>query len=249
MKSVNTKILGSAIKEIRKQKGLSQRELARIAKMNHVYIYKIEKGETSLTIRTLQKIADALDVELTATIAMKSLTKEEVMIEDETLIKNIISCAAKIRDAEKREAIMESLRTAIPTELVTYALDAWTDKLNLNWLPLYALRYDVAVNSYRLFETKESAPVEVKEGYLAVRIEQPPPHNRFAKNDIVVFKHLHEVPIAVPDETVLIKIQEHEVPARKAPAAKAYLGTYRDFISICANENIEIYRIVYIIPS
>jgi transcriptional regulator with XRE-family HTH domain len=236
------KILGRAIKELRKQKGLSQRKLASLAKMNHVYIYKIEKGETSPTLRTLQRIADALGGELTATIGGKSLTREEVAIEDETLIKLIISYANAIKDTEKREKIIESLKEAIPTEFMTYALDLWTGRLKAEWLALHSLRYDIDANSYKLTETKEYAPVEEKDGYLAVKIEQPPPHSRFDKDDIVVFKR--EDKITNPDETVLIKFT-------RDGKEKIFLGTLRDFMT--ANPEhptmMEKYRITYIIHS
>jgi len=53
------------IKKYRKEKGLSQDKLARLADVAHATIIKIESGGIqSPTIDTVQKIAKALDVSL-----------------------------------------------------------------------------------------------------------------------------------------------------------------------------------------
>ncbi len=51
------------IKKLRKEKGLSQDRLSRLADVSHATIIKIESGEIqSPTIGTVQKIASALSV-------------------------------------------------------------------------------------------------------------------------------------------------------------------------------------------
>jgi len=53
------------IKKYRKEKGLSQDKLARLADVAHATIIKIESGGIqNPTIDTVQKIAKALDVDL-----------------------------------------------------------------------------------------------------------------------------------------------------------------------------------------
>lgn len=53
------------IKKLRKDKGLSQDKLSRLADVAHATIIKIESGGIkSPTIDTVQKIANALDVSL-----------------------------------------------------------------------------------------------------------------------------------------------------------------------------------------
>ena len=53
------------IKKYRKQRGLSQNKLSRLADVSHATIIKIESGGIqSPTINTVQKIAKALDVGL-----------------------------------------------------------------------------------------------------------------------------------------------------------------------------------------
>jgi transcriptional regulator with XRE-family HTH domain len=56
--------LGQTIREIRKKRKLSQTELAEKADVALMTISRIERGEHDPHIRTLQKIADGLDVHL-----------------------------------------------------------------------------------------------------------------------------------------------------------------------------------------
>lgn len=57
-------LLGLKIKEIRKQKKLTQEKLAEMIDLDIGYISKLEVGRNFPTIGTLEKIADALDVEI-----------------------------------------------------------------------------------------------------------------------------------------------------------------------------------------
>lgn len=49
---------------IRKQKGLSQRQLSQIAGMPQSYLSKVESGQVDLRLSSLQAITTALDIEL-----------------------------------------------------------------------------------------------------------------------------------------------------------------------------------------
>lgn len=57
-------LLGLKIKELRKQKKLTQEKLAELLNLDIGYISKLEVGRNFPTIGTLEKIANALDVEL-----------------------------------------------------------------------------------------------------------------------------------------------------------------------------------------
>jgi transcriptional regulator with XRE-family HTH domain len=64
-----TTIIAKNIKKYRKEKGLSQDKLARLADIAHATIIKIESGGIqSPTIDTVQKIAKALGVSVDALI-------------------------------------------------------------------------------------------------------------------------------------------------------------------------------------
>ncbi len=62
---MNTKeLLGLKIKEFRRQKKMTQEQLSEIIGLDNGYISKLEVGQNFPTIDTLEKIAQALDVEL-----------------------------------------------------------------------------------------------------------------------------------------------------------------------------------------
>ena len=55
---------GVKIKELRKQKGLSQEKLANLAEIDRTYLPTIEKGERNVSIEVVEKLAKALDVKI-----------------------------------------------------------------------------------------------------------------------------------------------------------------------------------------
>jgi transcriptional regulator with XRE-family HTH domain len=55
---------GVRVREIRKQKGLSQEELAHEADLHRTYIGMIERAEKNITLINIEKIANALEVDL-----------------------------------------------------------------------------------------------------------------------------------------------------------------------------------------
>ncbi|MEN8702776.1 MAG: helix-turn-helix transcriptional regulator [Polaribacter sp.] len=67
MKS-NSEILikfGNSIRKLRKEKGISQEELAHRAYLHRTYIGMIERAEKNITLLNIEKIAKALDVNIT----------------------------------------------------------------------------------------------------------------------------------------------------------------------------------------
>lgn len=55
---------GSKMAYIRKSKKISQMKLAELIDMNFNYISQIECGKSNITIKTIKKIANALDVDV-----------------------------------------------------------------------------------------------------------------------------------------------------------------------------------------
>ena len=65
MKNENVaKRFGAKLAYVRKSKKVSQIKLAEIVDMNFNYIGKIERGEANVTINTMVRIANALDVDV-----------------------------------------------------------------------------------------------------------------------------------------------------------------------------------------
>lgn len=57
------KKFGEKVKSLRKEKNLSQEELAHIANIDRTYISDIEKGERNVSLVIIEKIAKSLEIE------------------------------------------------------------------------------------------------------------------------------------------------------------------------------------------
>ena len=57
-------IFGDKIRKIRKEKDLSQEELAHKADLHRTYIGMIERAEKNITLVNIEKIANALEVNI-----------------------------------------------------------------------------------------------------------------------------------------------------------------------------------------
>lgn len=55
---------GNAIRELRKERGLSQEDLALEANINRSYFSGVERGVRNLSLANIVKVADALDLEV-----------------------------------------------------------------------------------------------------------------------------------------------------------------------------------------
>ena len=55
---------GDRVRELRKEKGLSQEELSFEADLHRTYIGMIERAEKNLTLTNIEKIAKALNVDI-----------------------------------------------------------------------------------------------------------------------------------------------------------------------------------------
>lgn len=65
--------LGVFIRQIRERKNLSQQSLADISDLPKTTIGRIERAEINTTIRTLVKIANALEIEPKELLSFKNL--------------------------------------------------------------------------------------------------------------------------------------------------------------------------------
>ncbi len=59
---INVRI-GDRIRELRKEKNLSQETLANIAEVDRTYMTKIENGKKNVTVKLLEKIITVLEVD------------------------------------------------------------------------------------------------------------------------------------------------------------------------------------------
>lgn len=57
-------VFGDKVRELRKEKGLSQEELSFKADLHRTYIGMIERAEKNITLANIEKIANALNVNI-----------------------------------------------------------------------------------------------------------------------------------------------------------------------------------------
>ena len=57
-------VFGNKVREIRKDRGLSQEELSYRADLHRTYIGMIERAEKNITLTNIEKISKALDVDI-----------------------------------------------------------------------------------------------------------------------------------------------------------------------------------------
>jgi transcriptional regulator with XRE-family HTH domain len=60
------KKFGEKIRELRKEKGYSQEKFAYKIQLHRTYIGAVERGEKNITLKNLEKIAESLDVKISA---------------------------------------------------------------------------------------------------------------------------------------------------------------------------------------
>ncbi|RED52899.1 helix-turn-helix domain-containing protein [Cohnella lupini] len=58
------RLVGARIREIRKQKGLSQETLAELAGFHYSFVGSVERGQRNISLTNLEKLASTLGVEV-----------------------------------------------------------------------------------------------------------------------------------------------------------------------------------------
>ena len=83
-------LLGKKIQQIRKSRGFTQEKLAEIIEMDSGYICKMETGRHTPSLETLEKLANALKVDMKEFLDFSSLQNATVMFQTkENLLKLI----------------------------------------------------------------------------------------------------------------------------------------------------------------
>lgn len=99
--------LGKRIQAIREKRGLTQEELEEKTGVNTKYISAIECGQKNVTIKTLEKIAKGLNIELYELF----LFSEE--FESEKVVKKAIQSLIKEADVKSLNLCLDFLRKAL----------------------------------------------------------------------------------------------------------------------------------------
>jgi transcriptional regulator with XRE-family HTH domain len=75
MKNSTLENFGHCVRELRLQQKMSQEELAFKAGLHRTYIGMIERAEKNITLLNIQKIANALSVEITNLLYVQDKSK------------------------------------------------------------------------------------------------------------------------------------------------------------------------------
>ncbi len=140
MKTITQKEIGQRISELRKNKGYSQDELAKILGISRPSLTQIELGNRNLSVIEIKKLADNLS------ISIDKLLSANFEIEDITLEQE--------GSNEKQE-----LRISVPDlnvekfkDILLYILGKCAGKPNVGETLLYKLLYFSDFNYYELYE-------------------------------------------------------------------------------------------------
>lgn len=114
MQKENKKNIGELLRKIRKEKGLSQMELAERLDISYQQIQKYEKGISNLSASRLMEIAKVLGVSISAFFPSENMivSDEEkaygTMTNEETILLDFFR---KIKDKEVKKALIEFIKS------------------------------------------------------------------------------------------------------------------------------------------
>ncbi len=108
--------IGNKIKQIRKDKNLTLRSLAKLAHISHSFIADIESGRSKPSLNTVESLAKALNVPLSVLVDDNDLTYKETINQpsvqelEEFLKQSNVQFDGAPLDDEDKEDILNFLR-------------------------------------------------------------------------------------------------------------------------------------------
>jgi transcriptional regulator with XRE-family HTH domain len=140
MKTLTQKELGSRISELRKIKGYSQDELAKLLEISRPSLTQIELGNRNVSVIELKKIADNLSVSIDKLLSQDFKTTD-------------------ISFSPPNDSDTQELRISIPKlkvdkfkDILLYILEKCAGKPNIGETLLYKLLYFSDFNYYEIYE-------------------------------------------------------------------------------------------------
>lgn len=95
--------VGVKIRNYRQKLGLTQEELAEKADLHHTYVGQVERGEKNLTIQSLEKLLDAMDVSFA-----EFFSNFEILAKDSTIPAQCYTLVGSLDD-DKQEKLLKLL--------------------------------------------------------------------------------------------------------------------------------------------
>jgi len=138
---LSQKQIGRRITELRKRKGLSQEELAKLVEISRPSLAQIELGNRAVNILELQNLSIVLEFSLDDFMSEDFNTNSGLVIKEE----------AKSKKAEERISV-PTLQIKKFKNVLLYILERCAGKPNVGETVLYKLLYFSDFNYYELYE-------------------------------------------------------------------------------------------------
>lgn len=140
MNKLTQKEIGRRISEIRKSKGYSQDDLAKMLNMSRPSLTQIELGKRNLTVLELNEITNILSISIDKLLS-SSFTLKEQLVEQE-----------KMDEAQEYRISVPELKVNKFKDILLYVLEKCAGKPNVGETLLYKLLYFADFNYYELYE-------------------------------------------------------------------------------------------------
>lgn len=140
METITQKELGNRISELRKIKGYSQGELAKLVEISRPSLTQIELGNRNVTVIELKKIADNLSISIDKLLSRDFATEEIYFSSPDTL------------DSQELRISVPELKVDKLKEILLYILEKCAGKPNIGETLLYKLLYFSDFNYYEIYE-------------------------------------------------------------------------------------------------
>ncbi len=140
MEKLTQKEIGRRISEIRKNKGYSQADLAKMLNVSRPSLTQIELGKRNLTVLELNEITNILSISIDKLLS-NSFNLEEQLVEQE-----------EMDEAQEYRISVPELKVNKFRNILLYILEKCAGKPNVGETLLYKLLYFSDFNYYELYE-------------------------------------------------------------------------------------------------
>jgi transcriptional regulator with XRE-family HTH domain len=173
MKTITQKEIGQRISELRKSKGYSQDDLAKMLDISRPSLTQIELGKRNLSVIEIKKIADILSISIDKLLS-SNYSLSELIIDEE-----------KVNEEPQIRISIPELKVNKFKDILLYILEKCAGKPNVGETILYKLLYFSDFNYYELYEEHLSGAEYKKLPYGPV-----PQKLDFVINQMIVNKQL-----------------------------------------------------------
>ena len=140
MKTITQKEIGQRISDLRKSKGFSQDDLAKMLNISRPSITQIELGKRNLSVIEVKKIADIFSISIDKLLSV-DYSLSELLIDEE-----------KTNEKQEYRVSIPELNVNKFKDILLYILEKCAGKPNVGETLLYKLLYFSDFNYYELYE-------------------------------------------------------------------------------------------------